>query len=107
MVGLLIQAITAEYLEGSVYSVLFSVFLVCLMVGTLGCNAVNTMLLLLAMRRDSDPHWTRRWPPQRASKQPSSQEVLLGLEAVFEHVKGVMDVTSGYSGGPRIRLVTR
>ena len=35
----------------------------------------------------------------RQQKQPPLQEVVSGVEAIYEEVEGVISVVSGYSGG--------
>jgi len=39
------------------------------------------------------------WPTPPPSRKPSSRWLLLGVQSVFERVKGVIDTTAGYSGG--------
>ena len=74
----------------------FRFLAVLLTISTLGCNAITTAAVVTI----PDPALDA---PLAATK--GEQTAVLaggcfwGLEAVFEHVKGVVNVTSGYSGG--------
>jgi peptide-methionine (S)-S-oxide reductase len=75
----------------------FRLLAVLLIVSTLGCNAVTTAAVAVAI---PDP----ALDAPLAAKKGEQTAVLAGgcfwgIEAVFEHVKGVVNVTSGYSGG--------
>lgn len=77
----------------------FHILAVLIIASTLGCNAVTTTTTAAALAIP-DPALDA---PLSATK--GEQTAVLaggcfwGIEAVFEHVKGVVNVTSGYSGG--------
>ena len=72
-----------------------------LLVGTaLAYNGVNTSIKTTAAAASSEPVVTM--PPSTAKEVQTAVLAggcFWGVEAVFEHVKGVTGVTSGYSGG--------
>ncbi len=74
----------------------------------LGCSGVNTSVKTAAAAVKTPPVVTSTLTSGVAANSPVAKGVqtvvfaggcFWGLEAVFEHVKGVTDVTSGYSGG--------
>jgi len=73
------------------------VLAVCLMVGTLGCNAVTNATAAVAI---PDPALDAKLAATKGEQTAVlAGGCFWGIEAVFEHVKGVVNVTSGYSGG--------
>ena len=67
---------------------------------TLACNVVNTSTRTAAAGAGSKPVVVA--PPSIVEGEQTAVIAggcFWGIEAVFEHVKGVTDVTSGYSGG--------
>ncbi len=79
---------------------LFQLFCTALLISTLACNVVNA---------DKSTAIVSETPAKVVSAQPTTEKgvqtavfaggCFWGLEAVFEHIKGVNDVVSGYSGG--------
>lgn len=74
---------------------LYLIFVVVLLANTLACNAVTNAADVVTL---PNPHTS-------ANNAKGEQTAVFaggcfwGVEAVFEHVKGVTDVTSGYTGG--------
>jgi len=67
---------------------------------TLACNVVDTSTRTAAAGASSKPVVVA--PPSTVEGEQTAVIAggcFWGIEAVFEHVKGVTDVTSGYSGG--------
>ena len=79
---------------------LFQFFCTALLISTLACNVVNADKQIAA---------TSETPSKVVNTTPTNEKgvqtavfaggCFWGLEAVFEHIKGVNDVVSGYSGG--------
>lgn len=90
-------------------SIYFSKFLFVLFVGSAllaACSRVNNSIETVAAKSDDSTAISKpvvsRTPTTTAKGEQTAVFAggcFWGLEAVFEHVKGVSDVTNGYSGG--------
>jgi peptide-methionine (S)-S-oxide reductase len=72
-----------------------------LLIVTLGCSAVSTSTKTAAAVAGAETSVTEASPSNSKGEQVAvfAGGCFWGLEAVFEHVKGVTDVTNGYAGG--------
>ncbi len=79
---------------------LFQLFCSALLVSTLACNVVNADKKL-AVASETPSKVVNAMPTNEKGIQTAvfAGGCFWGLEAVFEHIKGVNDVVSGYSGG--------
>jgi peptide-methionine (S)-S-oxide reductase len=77
----------------------FSIFLIG---AALACNSMNSAATATPALPDATPKPVAKMQPVDAKglqKAVFAGGCFWGVEAVFEHVKGVSDVTSGYAGG--------
>lgn len=71
------------------------------------CSEIETSKLVSATSPDRTGAVTNPTPPVKAVAEKGDQTAVFaggcfwGVEAVFEHIKGVKDATSGYSGGTK------
>ena len=61
---------------------------------TFACSTADASSTRFRIRKLM-PHWRK----SKANRRRYCGRLLLGVEAVFEHVKGVSDAKSGYAGG--------
>ena len=79
---------------------IFQFFCTALLVSTLACNVVNADKPI-AVASETPAKVVKTTPTNEKGIQTAvfAGGCFWGLEAVFEHIKGVNDVVSGYSGG--------
>lgn len=86
-------------------TIYFSKFLFAFLLGVgalaTACSAINSSIETSAAKPDNEVKVPTSEPSNTKNRQIAvfAGGCFWGVEAVFEHVKGVSDVTSGYSGG--------